>query len=49
MKTGQFFDVPEGIIAHLMGQWEGNMHDRHIVDVISASFEEETSAANRNS
>jgi hypothetical protein len=42
-------DVPEGIIAHLTRKCGGNVHDRHVVDVTSGSFEKETAGVNPNS
>jgi hypothetical protein len=39
-------DVPDGVITHLTGECGGNVHDRHVVDVTSGSFEKETQAAN---
>jgi hypothetical protein len=35
-------DVPDGIIAHLTRKCGGNVHDRHVVEVTSGSFEKET-------
>jgi hypothetical protein len=35
-------DVPDGIIAHLTRECGGNVHDRHVVEVTSGSFEKET-------
>jgi hypothetical protein len=34
-------DVPSGIITHVTRELSGNMHDRHIVDVTSGSFQKE--------
>jgi hypothetical protein len=42
-------DVPDGIIAHLTRECGGNVHDRHVVDVTSGSFEKETQGANPHS
>jgi hypothetical protein len=42
-------DVPDGIIAHLTRGCGGNVHDRHIVDVTSGSFEKETEGTNPHS
>jgi hypothetical protein len=42
-------DVPDGIIAHLTRECRGNVHDRHVVDVTSGSFEKETVGANPHS
>jgi hypothetical protein len=35
-------DVPDGIIAHLTKKYGGNVHDHHVVEVTSGSFEKET-------
>jgi hypothetical protein len=43
------FDVPDGIIAHLTRECGGNVHDRHVVDVTSGSFEKENIGANPHS
>jgi hypothetical protein len=42
-------DVPDGIIAHLTGECGGNVHDRHVVEITSGSFEKETHGANPHS
>jgi hypothetical protein len=42
-------DVPDGIIAHLTRECGGNVHDRHVVEVTSGSFEKETYGANPHS
>jgi hypothetical protein len=42
-------DVPDGIIAHLMRECGGNVHDRNVVDVTCGSFEKETEGANPHS
>jgi hypothetical protein len=42
-------DVPDGIIANLTRECSGNVHDRHVVDVTSGSFEKETYGANPHS
>jgi hypothetical protein len=42
-------DVPDGIIAHLTRECGGNVHDRHVIDVTSGSFETETEGANPHS
>jgi hypothetical protein len=34
------FDVPEGIIAHLIRECGGNVYDRQGADLTSSSFEE---------
>jgi hypothetical protein len=49
VKKGKKFDVPDGIIAHLTSECGGNVHDRHVVDVTSGSFEKETNGANPHS
>jgi hypothetical protein len=41
--------IPDGIIAHLTRECGGNVHDRHIVNVTSGSFEKETVGANPHS
>jgi hypothetical protein len=41
-KRGKHFDVPDGIIAHLTRERGGNVHDHHIVEVTSESFERGT-------
>jgi hypothetical protein len=40
---------PNGIIAHLRRECGGNVHDCHVVDVTSESFEKETYGANPHS
>jgi hypothetical protein len=40
-QTGDVYDIPDGIIAHLTRECGGNVHDRHVVDVTSGSFEKE--------
>jgi hypothetical protein len=47
-KRGQF-DVPDGIIAHLTRECGGDVHDRHVVDITSGSFETESYGANPHS
>jgi hypothetical protein len=42
-------EVPNGIIAHLTMECGGNVHDRHVVDVTSGSFEKERWGANPHS
>jgi hypothetical protein len=42
-------DVPEGIIAHLARECGGNVHDRHVVDATSGSFEKEPIGVNPHS
>jgi predicted nucleic acid-binding Zn-ribbon protein len=39
-------DVPDGIIAYLTRKCGGNVHDRHVVEVSSGSFEKEIHGAN---
>jgi hypothetical protein len=46
---GDYFDVPNGIIAHLTRKCGGNVHDRNVVEVTSGSFEKETIGANLHS
>jgi hypothetical protein len=42
-------DVPDGIIAHLTKECGGNVHDSHVVDVTSGSFEKEIRGAHPHS
>jgi hypothetical protein len=51
LKKGIYadFDVPHGIVAHLTRECGGNVHDRHVVDVTSGSFEKEHYGANPHS
>jgi hypothetical protein len=42
MKKGEYFDAPDGIIAHLTRECGGNVRDRHVAGVTSGSFAEET-------
>jgi hypothetical protein len=49
VKKGEYFDVPDGIIAHLTRECSGNVHDCHVVEVTSGSFEKETEGANPHS
>jgi hypothetical protein len=49
LKKGVQFDVPEGIIAYLTSECGGNVHDHHVVEVTSGSFEKEISGANPDS
>jgi hypothetical protein len=44
-----YWNVPDGIIAHLTRECGGNVHDCHVVDVTSGSFERETVGANPHS
>jgi hypothetical protein len=46
VKKWKYFDVPDGIIAHQTRECGGNVQGRRIVDVTSASFENETYGAN---
>jgi hypothetical protein len=39
-------DVPDGNIGHLMRECDGNVHDRHVVEVACGSFERETFGVN---
>jgi hypothetical protein len=48
-KKLMYFDVPDGIIAHLTRECGGNVHDCHVVEVRSGSFEKETYGANPDS
>jgi hypothetical protein len=43
------FAVPDGIIAHLARECGGNVHDRHVVDVVSGSFGKEPRGVNPQS
>jgi hypothetical protein len=47
-KVGNL-NVLDGIIAHLTREYGGNVHDRHVVDITSGSFEKETNGANPHS
>jgi hypothetical protein len=38
-------DILDGIIAHKTRECGGNVHDRHVVEVTTGSFEKETHAA----
>jgi polyhydroxyalkanoate synthesis regulator phasin len=49
VKKGKCFDFPDGIIGHLTRECGGNVHDRHVVDVTSGSFEKQTEGANPRS
>jgi hypothetical protein len=49
VKKGPKFDIPDGIIAHLTRECGGNVHDHHVVDITSGSFEKETRGANPHS
>jgi hypothetical protein len=40
VKKGTWFDVPDGIIAHLTKECGGNVHG-HLVDITSGSFKKE--------
>jgi predicted nucleic acid-binding Zn-ribbon protein len=48
-QTDNKYDIPDGIIAHLTRECGGNVHDHHVVDVTSGSFEKETEGANPHS
>jgi hypothetical protein len=48
-ETNEELDIPDGIIAHLTRDCGGNVHDRHVVEVTSGSFEKETEGANPHS
>jgi hypothetical protein len=48
-ETNEMYDIPDGIIAHLTRECGGNVHDRHVVDITSGSFEKETQGANPHS
>jgi hypothetical protein len=41
-KKGRYFDIPDGIIAHMTRECSRNVHDRHVVDVTCGSFEKTT-------
>jgi hypothetical protein len=43
------FEMPDGIIAHVTRQCGGNVHDHHVVEVTSGSFEHEAQGANPHS
>jgi hypothetical protein len=43
------FDAGDGIIAHLMEERGGDLHDRHVVELTSGSLERETKGANPHS
>jgi hypothetical protein len=49
VKKEHYFDVPDGIIAHLTRECGGNVHDRNVVDVTSGSFEKEIDGADPHS
>jgi hypothetical protein len=49
VKQGGRFGVPNGIVAHLTRKYGGNVHDCHVVEVTSGSFEKETHGANPHS
>jgi hypothetical protein len=44
-ETDNMYDTSDGILAHLTRQCSGNVHDVHVVNVISGSFEKETQSA----
>jgi hypothetical protein len=39
LLTPQYFDVPNGFIAHLMGECGGKIHHRHIAVVREADMQ----------
>jgi hypothetical protein len=39
--VGGWFDVPDGMIAHVTRECGGNVHDCGVVDVTCGSFEKE--------
>jgi hypothetical protein len=41
-QTKEGYDIPEGIIAHLMGECGGNVHAHPVVEVTCGSFKKET-------
>jgi hypothetical protein len=43
--TSVMYDIPDGIIAYLTTECSGNVHDCHIIDITSGSFEKETNGA----
>jgi hypothetical protein len=49
VKKGEYFDVPDGIIAHLTREYGGNVHDRQAVAIRCGSLEKETQGANPHS
>jgi hypothetical protein len=46
VKKGEYFDVPDGIIAPLTREYGGNVHDRQTVAITCGSLEKETQGAN---
>jgi hypothetical protein len=38
-------DIPDGIIPHMTRERGGNVHDVHVVNITSGSFEKETQSA----
>jgi hypothetical protein len=48
-RYGEEMDVPDRVIAHLTRECCGNVHNCHIVDITSGSFEKETRGANPHS
>jgi hypothetical protein len=48
-ETDEMYDISDGIIARLTRECGGNVHDRHVVDITSGSFEKETQGANPHS
>jgi hypothetical protein len=49
VRRGIRFDVPDGIIAHLVRECDGNVHYRHVVEVTCGSLEKETLGDHRYS
>jgi hypothetical protein len=45
VKKREDFDIPDGTIAHLTRECGGNVHDRHVIDVMPGSFDKETNGA----
>jgi hypothetical protein len=48
-ENDNMYDIPDGVIAQVTRECGGNVHDRHVVEVASGSFEKETVGANRHS
>jgi hypothetical protein len=49
VKKGNSVDVPDGIIAHLTRECNGNVHDRQVVDITCGWFESVTIGTNPHS
>jgi hypothetical protein len=49
VKKGKYFDVPDGIIAHLTRECGGKVHDAKVVDIASESFGKESIGGNPHS